>query len=248
MVQQRHNAVMCIWLQLSKEMDSNTMNDRDAHSVPPGLVAQLIERQREIAERVVERPLEREPRLIAALDMHLRGDTGVAAAVLMDFPSLSVVEESTAEVPIDLPYIPGLLSFREAPACLQALAKLQRVPDLLLIDGHGRAHPRRCGVGCHIGVQVGIPTVGVAKSRLTGHYEEPGNEKGETSELRYKNELIGRVVRTRTGVKPVFVSVGNLITLDEAVDWTLRTATRYRLPEPSHRAHQLAGEASRGNL
>lgn len=224
------------------------MAERGAHTVPPGLVAELIQRQREIAERVVERPLAREPRLIAAVDMHLRGDTGVAAAVLMDYPALSVIEETTAEVPIELPYIPGLLSFREAPSCLRALEQLGQKPDLLLVDGHGRAHPRRCGIGCHIGVTLGIPTIGVAKSRLTGHFDEPGNEKGETSDLWHRDELVGRVVRTRTGVKPVFVSIGNLITLDEAAEWTLKTATRYRLPEPSHRAHRLAGEASRADL
>lgn len=223
----------------------NTMADRDAQTVPPGLVEELIQRQREIAERVVEQPLDREPRLIAAVDMHLRGDKGVAAAVLMDYPALRVVEEVTAEAPIELPYIPGLLSFREAPACLQALEQLQRLPDLLLIDGHGRAHPRRCGVGCHIGVEIGIPTIGVAKSRLAGHFEMPGTEKGESSGLWHRNELVGRVVRTRTGVRPVFVSVGHLITLEQAVAWTLRTATRFRLPEPSHRAHRLAGEAAR---
>jgi deoxyribonuclease V len=220
------------------------MADSTSPTVRPGLVEELIARQREIAARVIEQPLEQEPRLIGAVDMHLRGDTGVAAAVVMDFPALSVVEEATAEAPIDLPYIPGLLSFREAPACLRALAQLQHKPDLLLIDGHGRAHPRRCGVGCHIGVKLGIPTIGVAKSRLTGRFEEPGDEKGATSELRHRNELVGRVVRTRDGVRPVFVSVGNLITLDEAVEWTLRTATRYRLPEPSHRAHRLASQAS----
>lgn len=205
----------------------------------------LIAIQREYASLVVERPLPEPPRTVAAMDMHIAGDRGVAAAVVMTIDGLEVVEEQTVDADIPMPYIPGLLSFREAPLCLMALERLTITPDLLLIDGHGRAHPRRCGIATHIGVQIEMPAIGVAKSVLTGSYDEPGMEKGSMSPLVAGEERLGTVVRTRTSVKPVFVSIGNLITLDEAVDWTLRLATRYRLPEPSHRAHKLAGEAAR---
>ncbi len=146
---------------------------------------------------------------------------------------------------ITFPYIPGLLSFREAPLCLSALRSLQCQPDLILADGQGRAHPRRFGIACHIGVELEIPTIGVAKSILTGRFESLGSERGATAPLVTRGEVVGMAVRTRTGVSPVYVSVGNLITLEEAVAWTLNAVQKVRLPEPSRRAHRAAQQLAR---
>ncbi len=201
--------------------------------------------QREMADRVREEPLPRPPRLIAAVDMHLHGDHGIAVAVSVRYPDLETVETSVASGAVSFPYIPGLLSFREAPLCLRAIQSLAEAPDLILVDGQGRAHPRRCGIACHLGVELQIPAIGVAKSILTGRFEDLGEERGSTAPLRARREIVGMAVRTRTGVSPVYVSVGNLITLDEAVEWTLKTLTRYRLPEPSRRAHRAAQDLAR---
>lgn len=196
--------------------------------------------QRDMATRVCEMPLAREPRTIAAIDVHLRDQHGIAAAVMVDYPSLEVMEQRIVDGDVTFPYIPGLLSFREAPLCLSAIRSLAQAPDLLLVDGHGRAHPRRFGLACHLGLELEIPTIGVAKSILIGSFGPLGIERESTSPIRSDGEIIGMVVRTRTGVSPLYVSVGNLITLSEAVVWTLNTTTRYRLPEPSRSAHRLA--------
>jgi deoxyribonuclease V len=217
-----------------------------ADAVPPELIEHYRQLQQELAARVEEVPLEREPRTVAAVDVHLRGEQGVAAIVVMRYPELEVVEERWAEQPIDFPYIPGFLSFREAPVCLAALAVLQTPPELLLVDGQGRAHPRRFGIACHLGVETGIPAIGVAKSVLTGRYGELDEARGSTAPLVSRKEVVGTAVRSRDGVSPLIVSVGNRITLEEAVAWTLRTVTRYRLPEPSRRAHRLAKELVAG--
>ncbi|HET7036027.1 MAG TPA: deoxyribonuclease V [Thermomicrobiaceae bacterium] len=208
--------------------------------VPPEVIDEYRERQRELAARVQFVPLGAAPRLIAAVDVHLRGEVGIAAVVQMRYPELEVVEELSASTPVDFPYIPGLLSFREAPACLVAVRQLRAPPDLLLIDGQGRAHPRRFGLACHIGVELDRPAIGVAKSILTGRYGELGEARGSTAELVSRGEVVGMAVRSRDGVTPLFISVGNRITLPEAVEWTLRCCTRYRLPEPSRLAHRLA--------
>ena len=164
---------------------------------------------------------------------------GPASVVVLSLPELQVIEPY-AERPITFPYVPGLLSFREAPVILDALAQLKTRPDVLMLDGQGIAHPRRLGIAAHLGVILDHPTVGCAKSRLTGKYEEPGEEKGSYTWLRDGEEIIGAVLRTRSRVKPVFVSVGNKISLDSAIDLVLRCTDRYRLPEPTRWAHRLA--------
>ncbi len=148
------------------------------------------------------------------------------------------VETVTAQQETRFPYIPGLLSFREAPVCLEAVAKLGQPPDLFMIDGQGVAHPRRLGLASHLGLFFDKPTIGCAKSRLIGKFEEPGAERGAWSPLRDGEETIGAVVRTRSRVKPVFVSVGHKCTLEDAIRITLACATRYRIPEPTRLAHQ----------
>ena len=216
-----------------------------------------IQIQDEIRRRVVERSLRGPVRLIAGVDAALspKGDKIVAAVVLMrcggfdpERPEvaadgLEMVEEGHAWKELRFPYIPGLLSFREAPAVLGALKKLGRRPDVVILDAQGSAHPRGAGLASHVGVLSSLPCIGCAKSRLTGKAETPGLAKGSMTELLGKEgRVIGRVVRTRRAVKPVYVSVGNLVSLAQAAGIVLALAVRYRLPEPTRQAHILAGK------
>ena len=182
---------------------------------------------------------------IAGVDAAFTDNHCIAGVVLWSLASGRVVEQHTALAPLRFPYIPGLLTFREGPAIIAALRRLTMRPDVLLCDGQGIAHPRRCGIATHIGVLTGLPAVGCAKSRLLGEFAEPGQQRGERSELRDRGELIGTVLRTRTGVRPVFVSVGNLIELTAAEELVLACANRYRLPEPTRLADQLVAVAKR---
>ena len=154
-----------------------------------------------------------------------------------------IVETRQARRKVVFPYIPGLLSFREGPVCIEAVKTLKCEPDVFIIDGQGIAHPRRLGLAAHLGLFFDKPTIGCAKSRLTGNFEEPSLEKGAYSPLKDKQEIVGAVVRTRTNVKPVFVSVGNKCLLKEAIEITLGCTTKYRLPEPTRLAHHLAGKS-----
>lgn len=208
--------------------------------VPADLVREYRERQSELAGQVIERPLAEEPRIIAAIDMHVANELALGAAVALQYPELEPIEEHIATQNVTFPYIPGLLSFREAPVCLAVIEGLETKPDLVLVDGQGRAHPRRFGIACHVGHELGVPSIGVAKSILVGRHGELGEERGSTVPLIDHGEVVGMAVRTRSGTKPVYVSVGDLITLEDAVEWVLRTTGRYRLPEPSRLAHKLA--------
>src|SRR5262249_46364583 len=142
--------------------------------------------------------------------------------------------------PVDFPYIPGLLAYREIPAILAALSKLKTIPDLLMVDGHGIAHPRRMGIAAHLGVILDMPTIGVAKSRLTGSFQEPGPTKGDRSALMAGKECIGTVLRSRDNVHPLFISPGHRVSMDTALALTLRCLTRYRLPEPTRMADKYS--------
>ncbi len=195
--------------------------------------------QATLAERVKLTPLRRPIRTVAGVDCAFDKPNGkaLAAIVVLSYPQLEPVETAFAAAELTFPYIPGLLSFREAPACLAAAKKLQTTPDLFLIDGQGIAHRRRLGIASHLGLLLNRPTIGCAKSRLIGDYVEPAIEKGSRSPLLDGSETIGAVLRTRTGVKPLFISPGHLCTLDDAVGWTLNLTTRYRLPEPTRLAH-----------
>jgi len=157
-------------------------------------------------------------------------------------PDFGLIEKTTACRKLMFPYIPGLLSFREAPVCIAAVKKLKHEPDAFIVDGQGIAHPRRLGLAAHLGLFFDKPTVGCAKSRLTGEYEEPRTRKGAYSFLKDGNEVIGAVVRTRDDVKPLFVSVGNKCLLQDAIDIVLACTVKYRLPEPSRLAHHLVSE------
>lgn len=168
------------------------------------------------------------------------GQTTRAAVVVLDPADLSVIEQALARRPTRMPYIPGLLSFREIPAALDALAELSALPDLLMVDGHGIAHPRRLGVAAHLGLVSGLPTIGVAKKRLTGTHATVPEDRLAWTPLFDSDETIGAVVRSRRGVKPIFISPGHRIDLGTAIDWTTRTLTRYRLPETTRAADRLA--------
>lgn len=196
--------------------------------------------QNHLAGKIILRPLRKIPRLVAGLDCAFSMDKKRIAAVIivLSFPELELIEVAQAIEPVEFPYIPGLLTFREAPACLAAAEKLRNKPHLFLVDGQGIAHPRRIGLASHLGLFLDTPTIGCAKSRLTGTYDPPGEEKGSFTLLKDRDETIGAVVRTRTGVKPLFVSPGHRTTLDDAVAYTLECAPRYRLPEPTRLAHQ----------
>jgi len=163
-----------------------------------------------------------------------------AAVVVLDFPGLTLREQAIARLPTRFPYVPGFLSFREAPAVLAAMKKLHTRPDLILCDGQGLAHPRRFGLACHLGLLLDISSIGVAKSRLTGTHGDVPEQKGGWVALEDKGEVVGAVLRTRTGVKPVYVSIGHRISLATAIDYVLRCTTCYRLPETTRHAHRLA--------
>lgn len=175
---------------------------------------------------------------VAGIDVSYR-EIGRAAIAVFSFPNLELVEEVTATREVTFPYIPGLLSFREGPVALAAFERLRTQPDLLIFDGQGYAHPRRLGLARHMGSYLNWPSIGCAKSRLTGRYDEPGPELGAWSPLMSGREEIGRVVRTKVRVKPVFVSVGYRITLPLAVEVVLRCTRGYRLPEPTRIADRL---------
>ncbi len=210
---------------------------------------EAIALQRELAGRLsLDRRLtEEDVRSIAGLDLsppHPRTGRVRGAAVVVAWPSLEVTEVAAAEGIAQFPYVPGLLSFREAPILLQALSRLRATPDLILVDGQGTAHPRRLGIACHIGLFVDVPTIGCAKSRLIGEHEPPGEERGARSDLIHRGEVIGGVLRTRAGVRPLYVSPGNGIDSESSLAWTLACAPRYRIPVPTRLAHRAAaGEA-----
>ncbi|MCS6786087.1 MAG: deoxyribonuclease V [Thiobacillaceae bacterium] len=184
-------------------------------------------------------------RHVAGVDVGFEDDGRItrAAVVVLGYPSLELVDAALARVPTACPYVPGLLSFRELPAVLAAVERLHTQPDVWLCDGQGLAHPRRFGLACHLGVLLDTPTIGVAKSRLIGTHAEPPEEKGQWTPLLDAGEVIGAVLRTRSGVRPLYVSVGHRVSLPTAIELVLACAARYRLPEPIRRAHHLASNA-----
>jgi len=169
-----------------------------------------------------------------------QGEITRAAIALLSFPDLKLVEQAIARVPTRFPYIPGLLSFREIPAVLEAMQQLSIRPDLLLCDGQGIAHPRRLGIACHLGVLTDIPSIGVAKSRLIGTHGELPAEKGSWVPLQDKGETIGAVLRSRTNISPLFISPGHRIDLETSIEYVLACTPKYRLPETTRWAHRLA--------
>jgi len=186
----------------------------------------------------------REVRIVAGVDVSVKDGRSRAAVVLLSFPELEPMASVCSEMPTPFPYVPGLLTFREGPAVLEAWDRLPETPDLVLFDGQGIAHPRHIGLAAHLGLWLNLPSIGCAKSRLYGTYEVPGPRKGDVSALHDKRDrsvVIGSVVRTRENVKPLFVSPGHRIDVENAVRFTLACCRRLRLPEPTRWAHRVAG-------
>lgn len=203
---------------------------------------EAIEIQHALMKRLVLRDDVGEIKTVAGVDVGFEENDTVtrAAIVVLDFQTLEPVETAVARRSTTFPYVPGLLSFREIPAVLQAMLELKQPPDLLLCDGQGIAHPRRFGIAAHLGLLVDIPSVGVAKSRLTGTHGELPPEKGSYVPLMDKGETIGTVLRTRTNAKPLYISPGHRVSIDTARQLVLHCTTKYRLPETTRQAHKLA--------
>jgi deoxyribonuclease V len=187
-----------------------------------------------------------EVRYVAGADVSTQDGMAYATVVVLDFPGLSVVEAQGFEAPLEFPYVPGLLSFREMPSLLGALEKVETAVDVVVLDAQGLAHPRRIGLASHVGLFLDVPTVGCAKTVLVGKFEEPRMEKGNATDMVHRGEVVGRAVRTRDGVSPVYVSVGNGVDLDSSVELVLACCTKYRLPEPTRQAHNAANRLRRG--
>lgn len=183
------------------------------------------------------------PRFVAGVDVAVNRSQSWAraAVVVLRYPGLEPVETRWAEGKLTLPYIPGLLSFREAPLTLAACEQLEVVPDLFMVDGQGIAHPRRLGIASHLGLFLNTPTIGCAKSRLCGEHEDPAVEKSSYTDLVDGGEVIGAVLRTRHAAKPVYVSIGHKLDLENAIHWVLECCRGFRIPEPTRLAHLAAG-------
>jgi deoxyribonuclease V len=229
------------------------MRIRDLHrwDITP---KEAISLQRELAERVQLSGPKLEPKTVAGADIALdrKGDEGIAAVIVYSYPELEEVERRSARGKLAYPYIPGLLSFREAPILLEAFSELRGTPDVVLFDGQGIAHPRGLGLASHMGLWLGIPTIGCAKSRLIGEHGEPGTARGSFTELGYvrggTRTTVGVCLRTRDRVKPIYVSPGHLIDLETSIDIVLGCFDRTRIPKPTREADRLVGQMARGEL
>jgi deoxyribonuclease V len=211
---------------------------------------EAIALQRELAGRVVtDRPLKR-CELIAGADVSYArfSSTFYAGVVVVRVADGEVVERRGAVAESPFPYVPGLLSFREAPALLKAFAAVKTIPDAVMCDGQGLAHPRRLGIACHLGLWLEVPTFGCAKSHLCGDYDDPGPEAGASSPLQLSDDVIGEVVRTKARTKPVFVSPGHKLDVASATRWVLASCRGYRVPEPTRQAHLFVNELRRGDV
>ncbi|MEH2370591.1 deoxyribonuclease V [Nostoc sp.] len=211
----------------------------------PSTLEEAIVIQETLQNQVITEDRLQEPiQYVAGVDMGFEADGTIsrAAVAVLSFPDLQIIETSLAHRPTTFPYVPGFLSFREIPAVLDALEKIKTSPDIILCDGQGIAHPRRLGIASHLGLLIDMPTIGVAKSRLIGKHEELAEIKGSTQPLIYNGETIGAVLRSRTGVKPLYISSGHRISLPTAIDYVLRCTPKYRLPETTRIADKLASD------
>lgn len=196
--------------------------------------------QESLRKRVRIEPLRRPPELIAGADAAFSEDIVIAVISLFTYPDLIHIEDAIVNVRSSFPYVPGFLSFKEGPAILESFERLKIKPELLLFDGQGIAHPRGIGIASHLGVMLNIPTVGCAKSRLIGEYNEPGTKKGNWTYLYHDDKRIGAVLRTRDNVRPLFVSPGHMIDIESSVEIVMHCISRYRIPEPLRRADHLS--------
>lgn len=207
---------------------------------------EAIEIQRKLRKRISFSSSPKKIHLVAGTDAAFskKGNLIHGAVCIFSFPDMKLIEERTATLPLKFPYIPGLLTFREGPVLLKCFKKIKSNPDVILFDGQGLLHPRRMGIAAHLGILLDKPTVGCAKSYLYGEFRLPANSKGAFEYVRDKNkEIIGACLRTRTDVKPVFVSIGNKTSLSKTIGIALQCVTKYRIPEPLRHAHRLAEKA-----
>jgi deoxyribonuclease V len=214
----------------------------------PASAEEAIAIQNQLRNQVITNDRLGQVKLVAGVDVGFEngGEVTRAAVVILTFPELTLIEQAVAKSPTRFPYIPGLLSFREIPALLMALEKIQQVPDLILCDGQGIAHPRRLGIASHLGILINIPTIGVGKSLLVGKYQAPAEERGSWSPLTHYKETIGAVLRTRKGFNPLFISPGHLVSLETSIEYVLRCSPKYRLPETTRMAHHIASNMKDG--
>lgn len=198
--------------------------------------------QQDLRQEVVTQDQFGTVQFVAGIDVGFEEDGAItrAAVAVLTYPELKLCESAIARRPTTFPYIPGFLSFREVPAVLDALEQVKTVPDLLLCDGQGLAHPRRFGIACHLGVLTNLPAIGVAKSRLIGTHAEVPDHRGAWVPLLHKSETIGAVLRTRIGTNPLFISSGHRVSLETAIAYVMGCTTKYRLPETTRHAHKLA--------
>ncbi len=196
--------------------------------------------QAELRKKTLIIPLEKMPSLVAGVDSAFLDDSIISVACLYRYPEITLVEEKYVVKKLRFPYIPGFLSFREGPTAIEAIEKLSITPDCVIFDGQGIAHPKRIGVASYVGVLLDMPVIGCAKSRLVGEYKEPGKRRGSWSPLKADGDTVGAVLRTRTGVKPLFISPGNRIDIQGSIETILGCTVKYRLPEPIRRADALS--------
>ncbi|MBW4519080.1 MAG: deoxyribonuclease V [Scytolyngbya sp. HA4215-MV1] len=198
--------------------------------------------QQELRQEVVTEDQLGAVQFVAGMDVGFEAEGSItrAAIAVLRFPDLQFHEQAIARRPTTFPYIPGYLSFREVPTVLDALEQLQTIPDLLLCDGQGIAHPRRLGIACHLGLLTDLPAIGVGKSRLVGRHEDVPEQRGSWVPLIHQKETIGAVLRTRPGTKPLYISPGHKISLLTAIEYVMSCTTKYRLPETTRFAHKLA--------
>jgi deoxyribonuclease V len=208
---------------------------------------EAIALQKELASQILRKNGFKKIKVIAGVDCSLSKDEKKihAGVILYEFPSLIEIRRVEATGPLDFPYVPGLLSFREIPTLIKAFEKLDKLPDLVLVDGQGLAHPRRLGIASHLGLILDRPTIGCAKSRLCGSFKGPGKKRGKWTPLMDKTERIGAVLRTRDGVNPIFVSVGHQITLKMAIRIVLQCDSGYRIPKPTREADFFVAKIKR---
>lgn len=212
--------------------------------------AEAVALQKKLRDRIVLQPLPEKIELIAGADISFNrySDEIYAGIVILQLPKLNIVARTGVQSIAKFPYVPGLLSFREAPSLLEVWEKLSVRPDVLVLDGQGIAHPRRLGIAAHLGLLIDLPTIGCGKTLLTGKYEEPEEIAGSASPLIDKGEVIGAVLRTKNRVKPVYISPGHKADIQSSVELMMRCVTKYRIPEPTRQAHLFVNELRRGEV
>lgn len=205
---------------------------------------EAIKVQRDLSSKVILEPFRTEVRLIAGTDVSYSKGSDIlfAGVIVMEIPSMKILEEASAEGKVDFPYIPGLLSFRESPVLIKAFEKIKNIPDVVIFDGQGIAHPRRLGIASHLGLIIDLPSIGCAKNMLVGKYEDVGIEAGDYSPIVFNGNIVGAALRTKRNVLPVFVSPGHRMDISSSLEIVMNACKGYRLPEPVRQAHILVNK------